>query len=47
VIEQSKEGSKEKVVYDEDREIDKSGFSERMKTLLTKKGEYPKYSVYE
>jgi hypothetical protein len=47
VVEQSKEGSREKIVYDEDREIEKNVFAERMNILLTNKGEYPKYTVFQ
>lgn len=46
VIENSKEGSKATVNYDEDRELDKSDFVERMKMLLTNKGELPKYVIF-
>ena len=47
VIENSKEGSKATVNYDEDRELDKSDFVERMKMLLTNKGELPKYVIFQ
>jgi len=46
VIENTKEGSKTNITYDEDWEMEKSEFVERMKVLLTKKGELPKYPIF-
>lgn len=46
VIENSKEGAKTTVNYDEDWELDKSEFSEWMKMLLTNKGEYSKFIIF-
>ena len=47
VIENSKEGAKTTVNYDEDWELDKQDFSEWMKMLLTNKREYPKYIIFQ
>ena len=46
VIENQKEGAKTNINYDEDRELDKSDFVERMRTLLTNKGELGKYFIF-
>jgi len=46
VIENQKEGAKLNINFDEDRELDKSLFIDRMKQLLTNKGDLGPYNVF-
>lgn len=45
-MENSREGTKEKISYDEDKEIDKNQLIERLKMILTSKGELDEYQIF-
>jgi len=47
VIENTKEGSKSNINYDEDRELEKSEFVSWMKMLLTNKNEMSNYHIFK
>lgn len=46
MIENTKEGSKSNINYDEDRELEKSEFVSWMKMLLTNKNEMSNYHIF-
>ena len=45
-MENSKEGTKDKVIYDEDKELEKAQFVDRLKMILTQKGSLDQYEVF-